>query len=59
MITIMNIILLCSTQLNYLNIILHVDKCVSSIPLISVPGHDLNSNASLNVDISLSLSFLL
>ena len=26
------------------------------IPLIYVPGHDLNSNASLNLDASLSLS---
>ena len=44
------------------NSILHVDKCVfftfapPVIPLIYVPGHDLNSNASLNLDASLSLS---
>ena len=53
-----------STQLKYVNIILHVDKCFfftfapPIIPLIDVPGHDLNSNASLNLDASLSLSFL-
>ena len=39
-----------------------VDKCVlftfasPIIPLIYVPGHDLNSNASLNLDASLSHS---
>ena len=42
-------------------IILYVDKCVlftfasPIIPLIYVPGHDLNSNATLNLDASLSL----
>ena len=52
---------MCSTQLKYLNIFLHVDKCVlfifapPIIPLIYVPGHDLNSNASLNMYASLSL----
>ena len=41
-----------------------LDKCVlftfapPIIPLIYVPVHDLNSNASLNLDDSLSLSFL-
>ena len=39
---------------------LHVDKCVlftfapPIIPLIHVPGHDLNSNVSRNLDASLS-----
>ena len=53
-----------SCNLIYLNIIFHVDKCVHFtfappiIPLIYVPGHDLNSNASLNLDAPLSLSFL-
>ena len=43
----------------YVNIILHVDKCVlftfapPIIPVIYVPGHDLNSNAFLNLDASL------
>ena len=42
-----------------INIILHVDKCVlftlapPIIPVIYVPGHDLNSIASLNLDASL------
>ena len=41
--------------------IFHVDKYVlftftpPIIPLIYVPGHDLNSNISLNLDASLSL----
>ena len=51
---------MCSTQLQYVNIILHVDICVlftfapPIIPLMYVPGHDLNSNASLKTDASLS-----
>ena len=50
---------MCRTQLHYLNIILHMDKCVfftfapPIIPLNYVPGHDLDSNASLNLDASL------
>ena len=46
----------------YLNSILHVDKCVlftfapPIIPIIDVPGHDLSSNSSLNLDASLSHS---
>ena len=41
---------------------LHVDKCVlftfapPIIPLSYVPGHDLNSNVSLNLDASPSIS---
>ena len=61
MITIMNMFnIIVQTQLKYLNIILHVDKCVLftfALPLI-YDGHDLNSNASLNLEASLSLSFL-
>ena len=58
MIIIMNMFfMMCSTQLKYLNIILRVDTFAPPmIPLIYVPGHDLNSNASLNLDASLSLS---
>ena len=64
MITIMNMfnIFVQYTQLKYVNIILHVDKCVlftispPIIPLIYVPGDDLNLNVSLNLDASLSHS---
>ena len=62
-ITIMKcLIYVCSTQLKYVNSILHVDKCVlftfapPIISVIDVPGHDLNSNAFLNLDASLSHS---
>ena len=54
---------MCNTQLKYVNIILRVDKCVlftfapPIIPPIYVPGHDLNSNASLNLDASLSFLY--
>ena len=64
MITIMNMfnVIVHHTIKFFINI-LHVDKCVlftfapPIIPLIYVPGHDLNSSASLNLDAS--LSFLL
>ena len=52
-----------SLHTNILNIIFEVDKCglftfaPPIIPLKYVPGHDLNLNASLNLDAS--LSFLL
>ena len=52
MITTMNMFNIIVHILKYLNIILHVDKCVlftfapPIIPLIYVPGHDLNSNVS-------------
>ena len=62
MITIMNMFnIIVQHTLKYLNIILHVDKCVlftfapPIILLIYVSGHDLNSNSSLNLDASLSL----
>ena len=61
MITIMNMFnIIVKYTLKYVNIILHVDKCIlftfapPIIPLIYVPGHDLNSNDSLNLDASLS-----
>ena len=62
MITIMNIFnIIVQHKLKYFNIILHIEKRVlfSFSPpirlLIYVPGHDLKSNASLNLDESLSL----
>ena len=63
MITLMNIQY--TIYIKYLNIILRVDKCVlvtfahPIIPLISVPGHDLNSKEFLNQDALLTLSFML
>ena len=48
-------------NLNYLNVTLHVDKCVlipftpPIISLIDVPVHDLSSTASLNLAASVSL----
>ena len=63
MITIMNMFNIFVQQLKYVNIILHVDKCVlfafvpPIIPLIYLLGHDLNSNASLNLDTSLSFLY--
>ena len=60
MITIMNMFnKIVQHTIKYLNI-LNVDNCVlftfapPIIPLIYMPGHDLNSNASLNLDTSLS-----
>ena len=64
MITIMNMFnIFVHHTIKYVNIILHVDKCVlftfapPIIALSYVPGHDLNSNASLNLDASLSFLY--
>ena len=62
MITIMNMFnKIVQHTIKYINILFHVNNCVlfsfapPIIPLIYVSGHDLNSNASLNLDTSLSL----